>query len=685
MLRFILIYKKEVKPMNTIYYEDLIATIKRNVKSISNSSVTSIGYSAFNNCSSLTSVNLPNVISINDYAFSNCSSLTSVNLPSVISINDYVFGDCSSLTSVDLPNVTSIGESTFYNCSLLTSVDLPNATSIGYFAFNYCSSLTSIDLPNATSIGEFAFENCSSLTSIDLPNATSIGRYAFNYCSSLTSISLPDVTSIGDSAFNSCSSLTSISLPNVISIGYSTFYNCFLLTSVDLPNVTSIGDSAFNYCSSLTSISLPDVTSIGDSVFNNCSSLTSISLPNVTSIGNSAFSNCSSLTSVNLPSVISINDYVFGDCSSLTSIHFAAKNKEIIEALSGYFFKFGAINATIYFDVTIKLLEVNDITYIINGLLVTSNDLTDENIYYATLNTTYTIVAYKPGYCLIIDSIIPENESTFDFTYTPTNWSTTGTIYTIDASSAPSGTSTIQFMYNGSKFSSVDASISSIIVPPGTKIDYKVLLKGYKPIIGTLESTTDKTLTISNWEVPTQVTYDMSYPFTGYDNILANLVDNNNFTIAESPTPNNSSYNTMSPSIVSGAKTFQTNSSYAYGYIKFHTPATTDTNLLTVSVTCNAYAESSYDVGFVFIDKSLHEITSNVRPSTASGTTDSTYGYMLYNSYGKSSAAYSTYTKVLDADTDYYLQFAYTKDSSSNRYWDRLSITNIKFTDEGTY
>ena len=86
--------------MNTIYYEDLIATIKRNVKSISNSSVTSIGYSAFNNCSSLTSVNLPSVISINDYAFSNCSSLTSVNLPSVISINDYVFGDCSSLTSI---------------------------------------------------------------------------------------------------------------------------------------------------------------------------------------------------------------------------------------------------------------------------------------------------------------------------------------------------------------------------------------------------------------------------------------------------------------------------------------------------------------------------------------------------------------------------------------------------------
>ena len=177
----------------------------------------------------------------------------------------------------------------------------------------------------------------------------------------------------------------------------------------------------------------------------------------------------------------------------------------------------------------------------------------------------------------------------------------------------------------------------------------------------------------------------MSYPFTGYDNILANLVDDNNFTIAESQTPYNSSYNTMSPSIISGSKTFQTNSSYAYGYIKFHTPSTTDTDLLMASITCNAYAESRYDVGFVFIDKSLHEITSTVHQSTASGSIDSTYGYMLYNSYDKSSAAYSTYTKVLDANIDYYLQFAYTKDSSSHSYWDRLSITNIKFTDYDTY
>ena len=50
--------------------------------------VTSIGGSAFRECSSLTSVTIPNsVTSIGDYAFYDCSSLTSVTIPdSVTSI-----------------------------------------------------------------------------------------------------------------------------------------------------------------------------------------------------------------------------------------------------------------------------------------------------------------------------------------------------------------------------------------------------------------------------------------------------------------------------------------------------------------------------------------------------------------------------------------------------------------------
>lgn len=65
-------------------------------------SVTSIGNSAFDNCSSLTSITIPNsVTSIGSYAFSGCSGLTSVNIPnSVTNIGWYAFQGCSGLTKV---------------------------------------------------------------------------------------------------------------------------------------------------------------------------------------------------------------------------------------------------------------------------------------------------------------------------------------------------------------------------------------------------------------------------------------------------------------------------------------------------------------------------------------------------------------------------------------------------------
>ena len=61
------------------------------------SSVTSIGNSAFNGCSSLQSINIPNnVTSIGDSAFYGCSSLQSITIPSsVTSIGDSAFNGCS--------------------------------------------------------------------------------------------------------------------------------------------------------------------------------------------------------------------------------------------------------------------------------------------------------------------------------------------------------------------------------------------------------------------------------------------------------------------------------------------------------------------------------------------------------------------------------------------------------------
>ena len=364
--------------------------------------VTSIGRYAFRYCIDLTSITIPNsVTSIGSSAFENCS-LTSITIPdSVTSIGAAAFQYCVSLTSVTIGNgVTSIGDSAFGGCSL-TSITIPDSvTSIGNYAFKHCSSLTSITIPDSvTSIGSGAFEGCSSLTSITIPDGvTSIGDSAFFGCSSLTSITIPDsVTSIGDSAFFGCSSLnqinvdtantayssvngvlfnknktelikypagkadTSYTIPNsVTSIGSGAFEGCSSLTSITIPDgVTSIGDSAFDGCSSLnqinvdtantayssengvlfnkdktelirypeckadTSYSIPDgVTSIGYRALKDCKSLTSITIPDsVTSIGSGAFEGCSSLTSITIPDgVTCIGWCAFSNCSGLASI-----------------------------------------------------------------------------------------------------------------------------------------------------------------------------------------------------------------------------------------------------------------------------------------------------------------------------------------------------------------------------
>ena len=303
--------------------------------------LTSIGVSAFEGCSGVTSVEIPDgVTSIGFAAFRDCSRLTSVEIPDgVTSIGGSAFEGCIELTSVEIPDgVTSIGGSAFEGCIGLTSVEIPaGVTSIDSHAFSGCSSLTSVEIPaGVTSIGIFAFEGCSGLTSVTFGEGSqlaSIGWNVFSGCSSLTSVEIPaGVTSIYSSAFSGCSRLTSVTFgedSQLASIGDYAFQQCSV-TSMEIPSsVTSIGDYVFNLCRRLTSVTFGEgsqLTSIGDYAFCDCRGLTSVKIPaGVTSIGEYAFFGCSSLTSVEIPAgVTSIGDAAFRGCSSLTSVEIPA-------------------------------------------------------------------------------------------------------------------------------------------------------------------------------------------------------------------------------------------------------------------------------------------------------------------------------------------------------------------------
>ena len=346
-------------------------------------SVTSIGSSAFRNCTGLTSITIPNSVNkIDEYAFSYCDDLNEVNISDLsawckidfvgISANPLSYGAKLKLNDIEITNliipndISQIKDIAFYGCIGLTSITIPNSvTKIGGGAFYGCIGLTSITIPNSvTEIGGGAFRYCSGLTSVTIGNlATKIGGAAFedtgwynnqsdgilyldNYCLGYKGNKPTDILSIkegtrliSDCAFFDCSGMTEVSIPNsVTSIGDSAFESCDALTSVTIGNsVTSIGDGAFSHCFGLKSISIPNsVISIEDDAFRGCDGLSEVNISDLSawckiSFGNfdanplynatKLILNGTEITNLVIPNDISrINYSAFINCSGLTSI-----------------------------------------------------------------------------------------------------------------------------------------------------------------------------------------------------------------------------------------------------------------------------------------------------------------------------------------------------------------------------
>ena len=196
---------------------------------------------------------------------------------------------------------------------------------------------------------------------LDMSSVKSVPFYGLSYKFYKTSISgMLKIGLEGDlsgrgamySCFSSCTGLTSVNLSSLTTVSgsssmYSCFQNCDGLTSIDFSSLTTVsGSNALQYCfdgcTGLTSVNLSSLTTVSgsyalQSCFDYCTKLSTISFPALTSVVNNSFGSAS-------------YNYIFNGCKALTEIHFRADMQATIEAMTGYANKWGATNATIYFD-----------------------------------------------------------------------------------------------------------------------------------------------------------------------------------------------------------------------------------------------------------------------------------------------------------------------------------------------
>jgi len=352
--------------------------------------VTTIGASAFQNCTGIASIIIPaSVTRIGDGAFAGLRNVTSlvfnatnytgsafsftgtfqpftnlgidtagVNVTigdavQVIPGNMFYHQTAASLPKIighiDIPDsVTSISSSAFREQNNITVTIGTGVTTIGSFAFRNCTGLTSIIIPDrVATIGESAFHNCTGLTSIIIPaSVTSIGASAFRGLIGLTSITIgTGVTSIGHDAFAGSRNVTSLTYNaiNWNSSGISLTAHPFASLGADTEGVNvTFGDTVqvipsyiFHTLSATVTpkiighIDIPDsVTTIGYSAFRELAGITSVTIGSgVTTTLNGAFRGCTGLTSITIPGgVETIGALTFADCTNLTSITLTRTN-----------------------------------------------------------------------------------------------------------------------------------------------------------------------------------------------------------------------------------------------------------------------------------------------------------------------------------------------------------------------
>ena len=213
--------------------------------------VVSIGWGAFSENETLTSVTMESVEKVDRYAFYSCPNLKWVYAPKLFEINGDAFRKCNKLSDITIAQIKKdsgyIDSSAFAYCISIKSLNVGNIKRIGMDAFLNCTALENIDGSLVSSVYYSAFEGCIKLTSIDMPKVTDVGFYAFKGCTALKTVKMSNVEIIEENAFRDCTSLVNVYMPKVTKIQNYAFVNTNITKVGFSKDVTLIGEYALGY------------------------------------------------------------------------------------------------------------------------------------------------------------------------------------------------------------------------------------------------------------------------------------------------------------------------------------------------------------------------------------------------------------------------------------------------------
>lgn len=277
------------------------------------SSVVSIGRKAFMNCTKLTSLDLSrtSVASLMESAFDGCSSLSSILLPSTLtSIGQYAFQKNAFPDFFVPSSVTGIGMGAFCGSSAMTMMYLPSSVrSVGdylvdlntksYFPI-YCEAttrpsawssymLSSYDTTRPLVFDSHVFYDQVSQFYYSLPTSNpAAGATVIGYVGQAIDMAIPEklggypVVAFGLGFWPNKAKIVSITLPSTVTR--------FMDGNVDTQTIRTVVNGVFMNFTALKSINIPKgMTKIGSYSFYGDAALTFLYLPSsVVTVGQNA-------------------------------------------------------------------------------------------------------------------------------------------------------------------------------------------------------------------------------------------------------------------------------------------------------------------------------------------------------------------------------------------------------------